>query len=107
MSSNPVNANTGAVISLNTAAQWTANYRSANPNQVKAHGFGMNIINQVLDQEGCIGIRIYYAISDSGEKTLVVVGIDGAGNDMENGVLADFSAPCPASCSVGTTALSQ
>lgn len=103
----PVNAQTGDPIDLQTASDWTRNYRNANPGQIIAHGFGSDIIQDVLSQTDCVGMRIYYAINDSGEKSLIIVGVDGAGNDMENGVIADFSNPCPISCSVGTTRLAQ
>ncbi len=41
---------------LETAAEWTANYRNANPGTVKAHFIGRDLINKMLDQNGCMGL---------------------------------------------------
>lgn len=93
-----ITPSTGAPIDLQTAANWCQNYRNQNPGQVKATGFGINILNDILGQQGVVGIRMYHAINDSGERTLILVGVDGAGNDMVNGVIADFGSQCPISC---------
>ena len=37
---------------------------------------GRNILTQILDQPGCIGINIYKALNEKGEKTYVLVGLD-------------------------------
>jgi len=37
---------------------------------------GRNILQQILDQPGCIGINIYKALNEKGEKTYVLVGLD-------------------------------
>lgn len=39
---------------------------------------GRNILQQILDQPGCIGINIYKALNEKGEKTYVLVGLDKA-----------------------------
>lgn len=85
-------------IPLNTASAWTANYRNANPNQIKGHYFGKTAILAILEQSGCVGIRVYYAINSDGVKQLIVVGVDANGNDLYNGLLADRSFNCPPDC---------
>jgi hypothetical protein len=37
---------------------------------------GKNILNEILSQPECIGINIYRALNENGEKTYVLVGID-------------------------------
>ena len=37
---------------------------------------GKNILEQILKQPDCIGINIYKAINEKGEKTYVLVGLD-------------------------------
>lgn len=37
---------------------------------------GKNIINKILTQPDCIGINIYNALNEKGEKTYVLVGLD-------------------------------
>ncbi len=39
-------------------------------------------ITKLLSQEGCIGLRIYPAVNDNNEFTLVMVGIDGENNNI-------------------------
>jgi len=85
-------------ISLETAAAWTENYREANPDQTKAHFFGKNIINAIFAQTGCVGIRIYYALDEKGQKQLIITGVDANEKDLYNGILAERSFPCPTYC---------
>lgn len=94
------NGTEGAPIALETAAQWTANYRSTiTPTDTRAHFFGRDIIEKILQQNGNMGIRIYYALSNTGEKQLILVGADANENDQTDGTIADFSDPCPNRCS--------
>ena len=88
----------GQIIDLNLAATWTANFRAKNPDEIKAHFFGRDIISKILSQEGCIGIRIFNALDDNGHRKLILVGTDAEENDQTNGILAEFAKPCPAIC---------
>jgi len=97
-----ITPNTGGPISLPQAIQWTTNFRSTNANAVKAHFFGEVIINQILSQPGCIGLRLYNAIDDNNEPKILLVGVDANGDDMTNDTIADFSAPCPSQCGLNT-----
>lgn len=85
-------------IPLATAAEWTANYRSANPGATKGHYFGKDEIDAVLNQQDCVGIRIYYALNDSGSKELVIVGVKANEDDMDGGLILDRSIKCPPTC---------
>ncbi len=97
------NGTEGAPIELDKAASWTANYRNANSQGIKAHFFGKDILNEILAQEGCEGIRIYYALDDDGTQQLILVGADASENDMVDGVVADYSRPCPNVCGVSNS----
>lgn len=88
----------GAEITLSSAAQMTKNYRSENPHDTLAHFFGKDILNRILDQEGCVGIRFYYGLETNGIKQIVIVGVDRDENDLTN-LVADMSFPCPNACS--------
>jgi hypothetical protein len=85
-------------ISLQEASEWTKNYRNANPGQTLAHYFGQSAITAILNQAGCVGIRIYYALDTEGTKQLIITGVDSNGNDLYNGLLADRSHRCPPVC---------
>ena len=82
---------------LETASEWTRNYRTANPGAKIAHFFGRNIIQRILDQRDCVGIRVYYAL-DNGEKQLIMVGVDAKENDLYEGIIAERSYGCPPYC---------
>jgi hypothetical protein len=97
----------GEEISLVTAAQWTANYRAANPEAVKAYFYGSSILQSILDQEYAVGIRFYYAIDDLDVPQLVLVGVDADGNDLTEGIVADRGCPCPTYCDSGSSPLNK
>lgn len=84
----------GAAIPLKTGGEMTAKYRGNNPGDRKGHFFGKDILRQILTQEGCMGIRMYYAENADGEKELVIVGADANENDMLD-LVVDVSRPCP------------
>ncbi|WP_183562489.1 hypothetical protein [Mucilaginibacter sp. SP1R1] len=56
-----ITGNEGAPIELNDAVSWTTNYRRRNPNAVISQFFGRTILSKILEQDGCLGIRIYFA----------------------------------------------
>lgn len=85
-------------IPLPLACSWTANFRKDCPNQTKAHFFGKVILQAILNQEGCVGIRAYNAIDDDGKRQLVLVGVDATEKDMVTGIIAERSIPCPPFC---------
>lgn len=92
------NGTEGGQISLEVAAELTSNYRTENPTSRIAHFFGRDILLELLNQDGCVGLRMYYGIGDDGEKELVVVGVDSDENDILD-IVADRSMPCPKACS--------
>lgn len=64
-----------------------------------AHYFGKAAIAGILNQDGCVGIRLYYALNAESEEHLVAVGVNADGNDLYNGVLAERTYTCPEYCS--------
>ena len=87
---------------LKTAAEWTANYRKSNPEGIKGHFFGVKIIEKILKQQGCVGIRCYYALDEKGVQQLIIVGADKDENDLYEGIIAEVSLPCPPFCPNGS-----
>ncbi|QEC53868.1 hypothetical protein EDD80_10841 [Anseongella ginsenosidimutans] len=59
----PITGREGAPIDMKTATLWTRNYRRMRPDERISHFFGRVHLQDILDQEGCMGIRIYYANS--------------------------------------------
>lgn len=95
----PFNPNADNIISLETAAQLTAAYRSKFPDDTKGHAFTKVQMQNLLKQPNCDGFRIYYGLDEDGNKELVIVAVDRYGNDLYEGMLLDNSQPCPTVCS--------
>ena len=78
----------GEEISHELGAQMVKDYQVANTTDVKAYYIGRNIIDQILSQPGCVGLKFYNAYNEEGQKTLVYVGVDETGkNIMEYSVV--------------------
>ena len=92
------NGKEGEQITLTEASSWTENYRNtASIGDPKGHFFGKDLLQQILDQSGCMGIRIYYGINEGGKNVLVLVGADSNENDITD-LIVDKSKPCPSYC---------
>ncbi len=91
-------------ITLATAIEWTSNFRTNAPRgSTLAHFFGKTIINQILAQPGCVGIRVYNSIeTETGKKQLIMVGADAQEKDLYNGIIAERSFLCPPFCGDGS-----
>lgn len=88
----------GSEIDLKVAADWTQNHRHRNPGHVISQFFGQEILNKILQQPGCMGIRFYYANSkpltgwqrivhkcfpkSEGEVHLIITGVTKDGKDQ-------------------------
>jgi hypothetical protein len=88
-------------ISYNDAALLTQNYRDAQApgsNYVKGEYFSKASLELVLDQSGCVGIRIYYGLDENNVQRLVIVGVDANENDMVTGQILEHGTLCPPHC---------
>lgn len=79
----------GEEFDLHTAASWAKNHRERHPDHPHSHFFGKDILEKLLSQEGCVGLRFYHVHSKphseaGGEKHLVIVGAKADGTDMLN-----------------------
>lgn len=93
------NGNEGSVVTLKQASDWTTEYRSTiSPGDTIAQFYGRDKIEQILDQEGCMGIRIYHGIDEDGKRILILVGADRNEDDMETGVIVEKGNSCPPYC---------
>ena len=72
----------GEEISHELAADFIKAYEKAYPGEKRGYHLGRNIIDQILAQPGCVGMRFYYGLNEDGRKTLVYVGIDAYGKDL-------------------------
>lgn len=87
-------------IGLDDAAAMTERYRDnrSTDQTIIAEYFGKDAITEIFAQQDCVGMRIYYALDEQMIQKLVIVGVDGNGDDLYNGKLAEFGLTCPANC---------
>ncbi|MEO0038238.1 MAG: hypothetical protein RIQ59_1449 [Bacteroidota bacterium] len=94
------NGSEGEIISLETGAVMTASFRNTiTPGDIIGQYIGADIINRILAQKDCVGIRFYYAMDDNNSKNLVCVGVDENENDLCSGLIANHFISCPPHCS--------
>ena len=76
-------ANVGEAIDHELGAKMVKDYQDANPHQIaQCFSVGKNIIEQILAQPGCVAMRFYNAIDETGKQTLVYAGVDQKGNTI-------------------------
>jgi hypothetical protein len=112
----PLTGSEGSEIDIKVAAEWTQNHRHHSPDEVISQFFGREILQKILEQPGCVGIRFYYANAksvggwsrfmkkcfkrNSGEPHLIITGVTKDGHDQLPG-----SEQIPASENMETFAL--
>ena len=74
-------------------------YETAYPDGPRGFALGRIILEKILAQPGCTGIRFHHALNHAGQKTFVYIGMDANGNDLlrhtmvtENGVITSEEA---------------
>jgi len=102
----PYDPTQGGPISKNTAAEWIQRYQDFT--EVKAHFFGAEHINNLLKQPGCVGMRIYHAMDETGKRQVLLVGVREDGSNIwpknssdpntTEGMVLDMGMPCPPWC---------
>jgi hypothetical protein len=88
----------GAEIDIKVATEWTQHHRHRHPGGVISQFFGRELLEKVLQQPDCVGLRFYYANSkpltgwqkfinkcfpkSEGEKHLIITGVNKDGKDQ-------------------------
>ncbi len=87
-------------ITLADAAELTARFRDNMPwDDTIAEFFGKSALLDILNQEDCVGIRLYYGFDSNMRPSLVAVGAKPNEDDLVNGYLAQHARKCPVFCS--------
>jgi hypothetical protein len=82
-------ASIGEAIDHDLARKFVQSYQETYPESFTNNIIGRNIIEQILSQPGCVGIRFVDAINEEGQKTLVYIGVDSAGKDILKNVVVE------------------
>lgn len=94
-----INKDTGTVITLDEAINYTHTFQENTPDAIKSFFVGIDKINRILEQDDCIGIRIYNGKDEvTGKNNLVLVGVDKNGEDITQGVILERLLTCPFHC---------
>jgi hypothetical protein len=111
----------GAEIDLKVAIDWTKNHRERHPGGVISQFFGRELLEKILQQPDCVGMRFYYANSkplrgwqkfihrcfpkSQGEVHLIIAGATKDGKDQlpSSGTHLEAFALTTASASSATT----
>ena len=72
--------------------------RIAASDAVIAQYFGKDIVDKILAQPGCVGVRMYYGKHANGKRGVIILGVDKYGKDIVTGVLAMPAIVCPPYC---------
>ena len=75
-------AEVGEAISHELGAKMVKDYSDLNLMQLNCFNIGRNIIDQILGQPGCAGLRLFKALNEQGNETLVYAGIDKDGKTI-------------------------
>ena len=89
----------GGSVSLSNAGEWTSAFRDEFSGETKGVFFGKDILNDILGQSGCMGIRMYFAVKAS-KLQLVLVGAKANEDDQlaATDIVVDLGVNCPPSC---------
>jgi hypothetical protein len=66
----------GEDVGQELGAKMVMDFQEKFPDEISSYFIGRNILDSILRQPDCSGIRFYSALNECGEKTLVYVGID-------------------------------
>jgi hypothetical protein len=72
----------GEEISHERASNFVKAFEQAHPNENNGYHLGRNIIEKILAQPGCVGMRFYYGLNEEGQKTMVYMGMDADGKAL-------------------------
>jgi hypothetical protein len=98
-----LNVNSGGIISEERARELVSTFDKKFLGEVVSSFIGSSNVESILNQENCIGLRIYNGYDLINEKiSLVLVGVDENGNDLlADGIIYDELVTCPPTCPVG------
>ncbi len=85
-------------IGMTEARELIGRWKRTNPDQKSSAAVTRVALDRILAQDGCSGVRMYFALLPDMTMTLVAVGVDEFGNDMDEGELAEKLFQCPPFC---------
>lgn len=75
-------AEVGENIGLAEGTQMVKAFEAANPTATSGYYIGRNILEQILEQPGCVGINFRKCLTNLNEEHLVYTAVDADGKDI-------------------------
>jgi hypothetical protein len=75
-------ADSGKNIGYEAGAKMVKRHHDQNPDDFLAQFIGKDLLGDILNQPGCIGLRMFYGLNELGLRTLVLVGVDEQGKSI-------------------------
>lgn len=89
----------GTVITLEKAIEYTHAFQNREPESIKSYMVSAEMLNQIMEQKDCVGLRIYNGVDPvTNKENRVLVGVDSSGEDISNGIIVEELFPCPSHC---------
>ncbi len=99
-----IDENTGSIITLEEAQNLAKAFNEKYKDETISSFIGSNNVRQILDQEGCVGLRIYNGFNNETQKiAFVIVGVDSEDTELVgDGIIFDELASCPTMCPINS-----
>lgn len=91
------NGTEGSLIDMAEGAAMTAAYRKVQPDNNLCVFFGRELLKELLEQDGAMGLRFYFARNGEGKMTLVTIATNNEGRDIQEKV-GNKGELCPSFC---------
>jgi hypothetical protein len=80
----------GSEISLAEAKEFIKNYSNSFPTETTAYLVNKVNVMKILNQDGCVGIKIYNGYDAiEQQRNLVLIGVDAESVEMDKGVIIE------------------
>ena len=90
-----IDENSGAIINLTEAKEFAKQYGGLFPTEIPAYFVGKQKVKDILDQENCMGIKIYKGYDFlKQKKNLIIIGVDNKGAEIPD-IIVERALPCP------------
>jgi len=86
-------------ISRAKAREYIQGWRTGRTGGIRGGYMDREVLDRILAQPGCTGVRYYHARHPQGHDTIVLVGVTADGRDLWDGTIAEEALPCPPDCS--------
>ncbi|MCU0350703.1 MAG: hypothetical protein MUF43_07735 [Flavobacterium sp.] len=104
-----LDATTGSIITEERARKLITSFAIKYKDEINSSFIGSENVQHILNQEGCVGLRIYNGYDEENKKmNLVLVGVDESGKEMlQDGIIYDELALCPPTCPIDLSLLKK